>query len=422
MNNNWLTIEQEGKQVILKKCSKEAEGKVIIPDGVTEIADNAFYQCEKVKEVHIPDGVVTIGKCAFSYTSLSSLHLPASVRNIEAIIYQDLYKQLPFEWNLHMSSITVDKNNPIYDSREDCNAIIETSSNRLVIGCKNTFIPDSVSIIGSGSFYGLDGTMKIPKSVKEIEPYAFYYCSFSYVFISNSETIIKTTSFGHTTRVQRGSNILKDKNENNYKAVYRGLFNIEFRPNLIRKYYSTLFDSQLRRYFYNNEDKGTYILINNVDDHFNQRLADDMPGSNINENLMFASSLLYMIIAQQNIETIAPEAEEDFHKSIGWPMIKTNLYKNQYHNPIEILKLAGLSPMRYEVPLFLQFVEVAFFFFREEMNALLNGREGVMKDIAAGRHFFETVIGHKRSRIRKLLNRQEIIIKDQLKNLKFNNE
>ena len=203
MNNNWLTIEQDGERVILKKCSQEAKGKVIIPDGVTEIADNALYHCEKVNEVHIPDGVVTIGKCAFSYTNLTSLHLPASIRNIEAPVYQSLYKESPFGWNYNMSSITVDKNNPVYDSREDCNAIIETSSNRLILGCKNTFIPDSVSIIGNGSFYGLQGTLKIPKGVKEIEPFAFYYCFLSYVFISNSDTIIKTTSFRHSTRVQR---------------------------------------------------------------------------------------------------------------------------------------------------------------------------------------------------------------------------
>lgn len=417
MNNDWLTIEREGGRLILKKCSQEAEGKVIIPDGVTDLADMAFYQCEKVSEVHIPDGVETIGKCAFSYTSLSSLHLPASIRNIESVVHMDLYKELPFEWNLNMSSITVDKNNPVYDSREDCNAIIETSSNRLLLGCKNTFIPDSVSIIGNGSFYGLSGTLKIPKGVIEIEPYAFYYCSFSYVFISNSDTKIKTTSFRHSTIVQRGSNILKLPNQNYFMTVYRGLFNIEFRPNLIRKYYSTLFDSQLRSFFCNNEDKGTYLFISNVDDHYHQRLDDEMPGNNINENLLFASSLLYMIIAQQSIVVIAPEAEGDFHKGIGWPMIKTGFYN--YHKPLDILGHAGLCPLRHEVPLFLKFVEEAFFFFREEINAFLNGRKGVMKDFAAGEHFLENVDGHKRARIRKYLDQQEKMVKDQLINLYF---
>ena len=407
MNNNWLTIEQEGQRVILKKCSEEAEGKVIIPDGVTEIADNAFYQCEKVNEVHIPDGVVTIGKCAFSYTNLTSLHLPASIRNIEAPVYQSLYKESPFEWNLHMLSITVDKNNPVYDSREDCNAIIETSSNRLILGCINTFIPDSVSIIGNGSFYGLEGTLKIPKGVKEIEPFAFFYCPFSYVFISNRDTKIKTSSFSGSTRVQRGSKILKEQNQNDYKADYRGLFNIEFRPDLIRKYYSTLFVSQLRGYFCDNEDKGTYIVINDVDDHFNHRLADEMPGSNINENLMFASSLLYMIIAQQSIETIAPEAKEDFHRCTGWPQIcsDSNIIKRSH--PLEILKNAKLYPMKYESVIFHEFAKKVFGFLRQEINTLLNEKTFPMKDVAAGKHFVEKIDGHKRSNIKKYLNRQE---------------
>lgn len=417
MNNDWLTIEREGRRVILKKCSQEAEGKVIIPDGVTEIAAEAFYQCENVNDVHIPEGVETIGRFAFAYTGLTSLHLPASIRNIESKVHTSLYKATPFMWNLEMSTITVDKNNPVYDSRDNCNAIIETASNRLIVGCKNTFIPDSVSIIGNGAFYGMSGTLKIPKGVKEIEPYAFLYCSLSYVFISNSDAKIKTSSFSHSTMVQRGCNTLRYPKL--YEAGYQGLFNIEFRPNLIRKYYSTLFNTQLRSYFCNNEDKGTCLFISRLDDDYHHRFANEMPGNNINENLLFASSLLYMIIAQQSIELIAPEAEEDFHKGIGWPMLKRGLYDDKCHNPLEILKLAGLSPMKSEVPLFLAFVVEAFLFFREEINAFLNGRKGVMKDLVAGKHFFENVDGHKRARIRRYLDQQEKIVKDQLKNLQL---
>ena len=57
MNNNWLTIEQEGERVILKKCSQEAEGEIVIPEGVTDIGDFAFHCCNKVTSVRIPNGV-----------------------------------------------------------------------------------------------------------------------------------------------------------------------------------------------------------------------------------------------------------------------------------------------------------------------------------------------------------------------------
>ena len=83
MNNNWLTIDQEGQRVILKKCSEEAEGKIIIPDGVTDIADDAFKQCKKITSVHIPDGVETIGNNAFwGCESLSYINFPEGLKQI----------------------------------------------------------------------------------------------------------------------------------------------------------------------------------------------------------------------------------------------------------------------------------------------------------------------------------------------------
>ena len=202
MNNEWLTIEREEERVILKKCSQEAEGEVIIPDGVTDIADSAFIQCHNVNEVHIPNGVKAIGKDAFLYCDLISIQIPSSVTKIDSIIYQDQFEQSPFYGNCHIASISVDKGNPVYDSRDNCNAIIETSTNRLILGCKNTYIPDSVPIIGSGAFFFFDTPLKIPNGVKVIEPYAFYYCFFPSIDIPNKDIVIHDVSFRHTTKVR----------------------------------------------------------------------------------------------------------------------------------------------------------------------------------------------------------------------------
>ena len=77
-----------------------------------------------------------------------------------------------------LTSIIVDKNNPKYDSRNNCNAIIETETNELIAGCKNTIIPDNVTSIGDCAFNWCSGltSIAIPNSVKSIGEYAFNRC------------------------------------------------------------------------------------------------------------------------------------------------------------------------------------------------------------------------------------------------------
>lgn len=78
-----------------------------------------------------------------------------------------------------LERIVVEVDNPIYDSRDNCNAIIETSSNALLSGCKNTVIPNSVTSIYSATFLGCSGltSMTIPNSVTSIDSRVFEGCS-----------------------------------------------------------------------------------------------------------------------------------------------------------------------------------------------------------------------------------------------------
>lgn len=110
----------DSAKTILKKVSG-VSGHFTIPDSVKTIGERAFDGCTGLKSITIPDSVTIIEEAAFlTCTSLTT--------------------------------ITVDEKNPKYDSREQCNAIIETATNRLLLGCVNTIIPDSVTNIGSNCF------------------------------------------------------------------------------------------------------------------------------------------------------------------------------------------------------------------------------------------------------------------------------
>jgi hypothetical protein len=98
----------------------------------------------------------------------------------------------------NLTSIVVASGNPNYDSRNNCNAIIETATNTLIAGCMNTVIPNSVASIGEGVFSGCTGltSIDIPNSVTSIGSYAFYDCSnLTSVTIGKSVTSIGNYAF-----------------------------------------------------------------------------------------------------------------------------------------------------------------------------------------------------------------------------------
>ncbi len=142
----------------------------IIPNTVTAIGDRAFAYCHGLTSIDIPNSVTAIGDQAFdSCDGLTSLDIPNSVTEIGMYAFSDCSG---------LASIVVDSGNPRYDSRNNCNAIIETASNTLFAGCKNTIIPNSVTAIGPAAFYGCTGlpSIDIPNSVTEIDDEAFYDC------------------------------------------------------------------------------------------------------------------------------------------------------------------------------------------------------------------------------------------------------
>ena len=148
----------------------ESLTSITLSDKVTYIGEWAFYDCKKLKSIALPNKVTTIERFAFAgCISLKSVLIPTSVKKIglEA-----------FEGCCGIENLKVDSKNMFYDSRDNCNAIVETRLNRIVVGCQNTIIPNGIWEIGDYSFNGCKHlkSIIIPPSVYYIGWWAFYGC------------------------------------------------------------------------------------------------------------------------------------------------------------------------------------------------------------------------------------------------------
>ena len=176
---NSVTIIEGGT---FQLCQELASAT--IPNSITNIASNMFCGCTNLKNVNIPNTVTSIEVCAFSdCSSLMSITIPNSVIDIGNEAFYNCSG---------LESIIVESGNTIYDSRNNCNAIIETATNTLITGCMNTTIPNSVTAIGDEAFYGCTGLTSaiIPNSVSTIGNEAFYGCSgMMSIIVENENTI-----------------------------------------------------------------------------------------------------------------------------------------------------------------------------------------------------------------------------------------
>ena len=158
----YYNLKEQEAQVYSRDTDMEKNktaysGNLIIPKSivykgktymVTAIGRHAFYGCDGLISVTIPNSIKSIDTSSF-YNCTG------------------------------LENIIVETGNPVYDSRNNCNGIIVTATNALVVGCKNTKIPDSVTSIECGAFWGCKGltSLVIPDNVTKIGDYAFCYCS-----------------------------------------------------------------------------------------------------------------------------------------------------------------------------------------------------------------------------------------------------
>lgn len=135
---------------------------------VTAIGHGAFWGCLFIKSVFIPKSIKQIvGKVFECYPPIVNIYPD-----------KDGLKDMHI-WTSQISKINVSINNTTYDSRDNCNAIIETATNTLIVGCKNTIIPHSVKNIAPGSFLTTDfNEITIDSNIVKIDPKSFAGCGY----------------------------------------------------------------------------------------------------------------------------------------------------------------------------------------------------------------------------------------------------
>ena len=169
-------------------CSGLTE--LTLPNRVRIIEVSAFGGCSGLTELTLPNRVRIIEVSAFECCSgLTELTLPNSVKSIG---------DGAFAYCSGLEKITVESGNSRYNSRDNCNSIIDKKTNTLIAGCKNSVIPNSVARIDGLAFCGCSGLteLTLPNSVTSIGDGAFRGCrGLTGLTLPNSVTSIGESAF-----------------------------------------------------------------------------------------------------------------------------------------------------------------------------------------------------------------------------------
>lgn len=192
---------------------------ISIPEGITSIGDCTFDGCSSLSTILIPASVITIGMNAFNNcTSLTSVIIPNGVVFIDEFAFKNCSSLTSitigegvvsiagnaFLYCNGINSIVVAAGNNYYDSRENCNALIQTATNLLLKGSNTTVIPSTVTAIAAEAFFSCSGltSVTIPDSVTSIGAYSFYGCGgLTSVTIGGGVTSIAYGAFGNCSNL-----------------------------------------------------------------------------------------------------------------------------------------------------------------------------------------------------------------------------
>lgn len=180
---------------------------VVIPNTVTSIGDRGIANCRSLDTLTIPNSVTSVGYSLLEvdsgYYGVKHLNIGSGLASIAFNSGYSDYEQygvFGLKACQMMESITVDSNNSTYDSRDNCNALIETATNTLLFGSKNTTIPNTITTIYARAFDGNKRltSITIPDSVTTIGKWAFVDCiSLTSATIGSGITSIGDAAFAY---------------------------------------------------------------------------------------------------------------------------------------------------------------------------------------------------------------------------------
>lgn len=178
-----------------------------LPIQLKRIGDYAFFSCQSLKSINIPTSLERIGKGAFYFCkNLTSITIPKNVTHIGGGAF--------FRCNA-MTNFKVAVDNPKYDSRHNCNALIESATNKLVYGFASSILPEGITQVGDSAFYfnTVIASVDLPNSITSIGNDAFYNCMrLSSLYIPNNVKSIGDNAFRFCSSLKSiviGDNVAK---------------------------------------------------------------------------------------------------------------------------------------------------------------------------------------------------------------------
>lgn len=184
---NPTYYSEPGSNVVIERSTQKLIAgcpNSVIPEGVTTIASYAF--AVRLNAIKLPESLTTIEDAAFVGAQLKHLHIPKNVQKIGTNAFDAFGVQ----------GITVDEGNTVFDSRNNCNCLIETATNKVIIGSLGSQIPDGIESIGNMAFQNSEiRSISLPQSLKAIGDDAFEESSLRYIEIPSSVTSIGNNAF-----------------------------------------------------------------------------------------------------------------------------------------------------------------------------------------------------------------------------------